>query len=143
MALGCVVILLMAVTAQAPAPADTQPAPLKGEGWEFVGGMGAIRTVFVDSSRLDDREFLAKVITTLLDRWGRERPVQIDFFDDRALTPLKPPYPPESKPHHRAKFNFNPANGMMRFVRILPPLPDDPSGKRRQVEEKLPFAVAP
>lgn len=138
--MACCWLVADADEATSPGAAATQPAsPLKGEAWEWVGAMGAYRIVYVEPSRLNDPTFMATLITTLLDQWGRDRPLQIEFFDDRKLTPTRPPYPPESKAHRRAKFNFNPRNGMMRFVRLLPPADGSPTGKPREVEEKLPL----
>lgn len=108
-------------------------------GWELVAHIGPINAVYVDPAGIKDPKLLAGIVTDLLERFGRERPLQIDFFDNREGTPTTRPYPASAKPFHRAKFNFNPANGMRRFVRMVPEDPNNPAGRRREVEEKLPL----
>lgn len=110
-----------------------------GATWEHVARLGPINVVYVDPGKARDNEFLAKVVTELLDKIGREKPAQIDFFDDREKAPGAVPYKPEQRRHQFAKFNFNPANGMKKFIRFEPPDPEDPNGKPRQVEEQLPL----
>jgi len=111
---------------------------VSGTGWELVAHMGPINTVYVEPSKAKDIAVLGSIIDDLLAKNGREHPIQIDFFDDKDLTPRSRPYPASCKPAYRAKYNFNPANGLSRFVWILPADPNEPSGKLKEVEEKLP-----
>ncbi len=111
---------------------------VSGSGWELVTHMGPINAVYVEPAKAKDIKVLGSIIDELLAKNGREHAIQIDFFDDRELTPKTRPYPAACKPAYRAKYNFNPANGLDRFVWILPADPNNPTGKLKEVEEKLP-----
>ena len=109
-------------------------------GWELVGQAGALRMVYVEPARVKDTKILAKIVDDLILRFGTERPMQIDFFDDREQTPATRPYTAGQRAHHRAKFNLNPKNGLRRFVWVdYVADPDEPAKlKLIETEEKLP-----
>jgi len=109
-----------------------------GPGWEMVAHMGPINTVYVEPAKAKDIKVIGSIVDALLEANGRDHAIQIDFFDDKELTPRTRPYPAASRTAYRAKYNFNPANGLNRFVWIEPADPNNPSGKRKEVEEKLP-----
>lgn len=116
-------------------------AAAPGPGWELVGQSGALKMVYVEAARAKDTKFFALIVDDLIKRNGADRPMQIDFFDDREQTPVMRPYTATQKAHHRAKFNFNPANGMRRFVWVsyAPADPNEPSKlKISETEESLP-----
>ena len=115
--------------------------PPAGQPWELVGESGRVKTVYVEPARIKDTKLIARIVDDLMARFGVAGPMQIDFFDDRALTPTAPPYQQAQRIHLKAKFNFNPQNGMRRFVRIdlVPVDPNQPMRvKPRETEEKLP-----
>lgn len=117
--------------------AATPPAA----GWEMVGQVGALKMVYVEPARVRDTKFLAKIVDDMIVRFGTQRPMQIDFFDDREQTPATRPYAASQKRHHRAKFNLNPANGLRRFVWVeyAPVDPNEPTKlKLSETEETLP-----
>ena len=116
--------------------AATPPAP----GWELVGQAGALKMVYVEPAGVKNTKVLSTIVAQMLDRFGTQRPMQIDFFDDRAQTPATRPYAAEQRLHHRAKFNFNPKNGMRRFVWVQhTPDPNNPAVLRfTEREETLP-----
>src|SRR5258706_14185843 len=84
--------------------------------WELVGQSGPLRMVYIAPGRVKDTKLLATIVDDVIHRSGGEHPLQIDIFDDREQTPTVRPYTASQKLHQRAKFNFNPANGMRRFV---------------------------
>ena len=129
----CAATALLAFLLAAAEPAPAQP-------WELVGEAGWVRMVYVEPARIKDTKLIAQIVNDLMARFGTARPVQIDFFDDRALTPTTTPYQKRQRFHHVAKFNFNPKNGMRRFVRIdyVPFDPNQPMlVKPRETEETL------
>ena len=110
-------------------------------GWEIVGQVGVLKMVYVEPARVKDTKFLAKIVDDMIVRFGTQRPMQIDFFDDREQTPATRPYAASQKRHQRAKFNFNPANGLRRFVWVdyAPVDPNEPAKlKLSETEEMLP-----
>ncbi|HKY31730.1 MAG TPA: hypothetical protein VJV23_04280 [Candidatus Polarisedimenticolia bacterium] len=107
--------------------------------WELVGRLGRVRTVYVDSSRIQDKQLLASIVSAILAEEGREKPVEIGFFVDRAYTPRTLPYPPGHKPHYRAKYNWIPAKQASRFVRLEPKDAKQPHGALKEIEESLPL----
>ena len=97
--------------------------------------------VYVEPARIKDTKLLAGVVRTLLEQAGTATPLQIDFFDDRASTPTAKPWSARNVRHHRAKFNFNPGNGMRRFawVEYVPVDPNVPTRvKAVETEASLP-----
>lgn len=116
-------------------------AATQAQGWELVGQSGPLRMVYVEPARVKDTKLLAAIVDEMLARFGTQRPLQIDFFDDREQTPAARPYTTGQKLHQRAKFNFNPANGLRRFVWVsyAPVDPNEPARlKLSETEEKLP-----
>ena len=109
--------------------------------WELVGAVGLLRVVYVEPSHIKDTRFLADVVSQMYAKFGKEQAMQIDFFDDRDAAPKTVPYTSAQRRHQRAKFNFNPKNGMQRFVWLdLVPVPNDPTKLRiKETEEKLPL----
>ncbi|HEY3174863.1 MAG TPA: hypothetical protein VGK94_03785 [Candidatus Polarisedimenticolia bacterium] len=131
-----VAALCLVLTAGAAAAG---PAP--GQPWELVGESGWVKMVYVEPARIKDTRLLAQIVADLMGRFGSTNPMQVDFFDDRALTPTALPSPPRQRIHQRAKFNFNPRNGLRRFVWMewVPVDPNQPAKvKPRETEEELP-----
>ena len=110
-------------------------------GWELVGQAGPLKMVYVEPARVKDTKVLAKIVDEMIVRFGTQGPLQIDFFDDREQTPATRPYAASQKRHQRAKFNFNPAYGLRRFVWVnyAPSDPNEPAKlKLSETEETLP-----
>lgn len=111
-----------------------------GQPWEFMGGVGYLRFVYVEPARMKDTKLISQIVGEMFTKFGKEKPMEIDFFDDRAAIPRTIPFSPEQRRHERAKFNFNPRNDLQRFVWLeLVPDPNDPTRIRlKETEEKLP-----
>ena len=127
-----IILMVLGLLAAAPPPSA---------GWELVGQAGPLRMVYIEPARVKDTKFLAKVVDELLHRFGTEMPLQFDFFDDREQTPAARPYTASQIAHHRAKFNFNPKNGLRRFVWVSYETldPNQPAKlKLNETEERLP-----
>ena len=107
--------------------------------WEHVAQLGAVNTVYVDPARIEDKALLARIVADLLAKSGTQRPLQIDFFEDRQKTPTALPYTAEQRRHQRAKFNFIPNGSVKRFAWVEPSDPNQPGGKQRLREEPLPL----
>lgn len=105
--------------------------------YEVIAELGPVKTVHVAGPEIKDTSFYERVIPVLLDRFGRERPVQIEFYDDKEMTPRKKPYTIEHMFHQKAKFNFNPRNGLQRFVWVAPVDPNAEKVRFGQTEVKL------
>jgi len=127
-------VVLAAAAAAALVTAAGAPA------WELMGQSGPVKIVYIEPAALKDLKRVAPVVAEIMARFGRERPVQIDFFDDRRTAPKALPYTREQRLRQKAKFNFNPRTGRERFVRIEPAAdPNAPDVVRlREVEESLP-----
>lgn len=119
------------------APAAAQTAPSRTPAWEMVASLGRIKTVYVEPARIKDKALLASAVQEILDKAGRDAPVEIDFFDDRVQTPRTLPFPPSTRAHHRAKFNWNPANGMKKFVWVQPADPNQPASRPKYTEDPI------
>ena len=130
-ALGMAVLAMLMMLAVAAAASE----------WELVGAAGPLRFVYVDPARMKDSSLLARIVGEVYAKFGKEHAMEIDFFDNRAAVPQNVPFTQEQRRHQRAKFNFNPKNGMQRFVRIdLVPDPNDATKLRiKETEEKLPL----
>ena len=112
-------------------------APPKDPVWKFVAMDGPIFTFYVPADRAQDKKIYAEIVRYVLSRI--QGPFQADFFDDESKTPTSREYTDENRAHHRARFNFNPANGMKRFLWIRPADPANPAGKRIATEDTLPL----
>ncbi len=104
--------------------------------WELIGNLGRVKTVYVDPARIKDKEVLAGAVKSLLDQFGKEQAIEINFFDDKTLTPRTLPFGAATRAHHKAKFNLNPANQMKKFVWVVAD-PNNPQGKPQYVEDEL------
>jgi len=109
--------------------------------WELVGYAGPLRFVYVDPAHLKDTSLIVRIVEDVYSKFGKDHAMEIDFFDDRAAVPQNVPFTSEQRRHQRAKFNFNPKNGLQRFVRLeLVPDPNDATKLRiKETEEKLPL----
>jgi hypothetical protein len=134
--MGVIGALVLAVALSAPAGEQAAP-PAGAPAWELVGNLGRVKTVYVDPARIKDKQILASAVKNLLDKAGRQSALEVNFFDDRVAAPRTLPFPPGSRRHHRAKFNFNPANGMKKFVWVQPADPAAPDGKPKYTEDSL------
>ena len=114
-----------------PAGRATAPA------WELVANLGRVKSVYVEPAHIKDKEVLGAAVKAILEKTGKDAPVEIDFFDDKLMAPRALPFPPGSRAHHRAKFNFNPANGMKKFVWVEPLDPNTPTGRSKFTEDEL------
>ena len=104
--------------------------------WELVGNLGRVKTIYVDPAHARDKQVLGEAVKAMLEKFGREQALEIDFFDDKTLTPRALPFPQATRAHHKAKFNLNPANNMQKFVWVVTD-PNNPGGKPQLIEEEL------
>jgi len=112
--------------------------------YEVMAELGWNKTVYVAAPAIKDQGFYEEVIPKLLDRFGRDHPVQIEFYDDKELTPRKKPYTKEQLLHQKAKFNFNPRNGMQKFVWMdFTPAGEKLKLTETEVELNLPAPASP
>jgi hypothetical protein len=121
---GIASVVLAAVLATAPA-------------WELVATLGRVKTVYVEPARIKDKQVLRDAVKAILEKEKKDAPVEIDFFDDKLMTPRTLPFPAGTRPHQKAKFNFNPANGMKKFVWVEPMDPNHPEGRPKYIEDDL------
>jgi len=137
--LGLLMLLMLSQLSTPPMAAA--PAP----GWVYVSSAGPLQIVYVEPSRMSDPQLMAAVVAEVYRKIGGEHAFQIDFFDARDGAPVRPPYTLEQRRHHKAKFNFNPKNGLRRFVRLeLVPDPDNAAKPRiRETEVELPLPWPP
>lgn len=135
--MGVVGALILAVALSTPAAGAPATRPAAAPVWELVGNLGRVKTVYVEPAHVKDRQLLASVVKEILDKSGRQSPVEINFFDDQLNTPRTLPFPPVSRRHHRAKFNFNPANGLKKFVWVVPADPNAPGARPTYTEDSL------
>ena len=135
--MGIVGVLVLAVVLSTPAAGGPATRPATAPAWELVGNLGRVKTVYVEPAHVKDKQLLASVVKEILDKSGRQSPVEVNFFDDPVRTPRTLPFPPASRQHHRAKFNFNPANGLKKFVWVTPADPNAPGGKPKHTEDTL------
>jgi len=131
-------ILILAALAMLAQPAPPKAPLAKAPVWKFVALDGPLFTFYVPADRVDDKQVYAEIVRYIFDRIGDQGPFQADFFDDESKTPTSHVYNDENRAHHRARFNFNPVNGMKRFLWIRPN-PANPKGKRIATEDTLPL----
>lgn len=86
--------------------------------WEQVASFGAVITVFVSPAGLKDNAFVAQVLHFIINKIGRNRPVQIMLFNDKANTPSGLPMTDRQMLHQKAQYNFNPNTKFEEFVWI-------------------------
>ena len=132
--------LILAVAAMLAQPSTPPKAPApKAPVWKFVAMDGPIFTFYVPPEHAGDKKIYAEIVRYVMGRIGDQGPFQADFFDDESKTPTSHEYTDENRAHQRARFNFNPANGMKRFLWIRPADPANPKGKRIATEDTLPL----
>lgn len=110
--------------------------------WKIVAALGPVFTVYVQPDQVKNKDVYVSVVEYMFKQAGDQRPFQLDFFDSLHDTPTSRHFTASNRLHHRARFNFNPANGMKRFVWIVPEDPNSPGGKRKLIQDDLPLAVA-
>lgn len=114
------------------APADAAPPA-----WKLVSADGGVIIMYVQPDRARDKKVYAEAVAWVFAKLGDQGPFQVDFFDDEKNTPQTRQYTAENQACHRARYNFNPKNGMRRFLWIGPIDPAD--GKRHATEDTLPL----
>ncbi len=128
------ILMLAALAIAAEGEADST-AP---SAWKVVATDGAVIIMHVQPDRARDKAVYAEAVTWVFDRLGDQGSFQIDFFDDEAHTPVTRRYTDDNRACQVARFNFNPRNGMKRFLWIEPVDPAKPKGKRQATEDTLP-----
>ncbi len=129
------ILAALAMLAQSTPPKAPPMAPV----WKFVAMDGPIFTFYVPADRASDKQVYAEIVRYVFERVGNQAPFQADFFDDESKTPTSRAYTDDNRAHQRARFNFNPVNGMKRFLWIRPADPANPKGKRVATEDTLPL----
>ena len=112
-----VLVVLLAVGL--PATHSLTAAELSGAHWEVVAIEGPLFFVYVHPDKVKDKTVYAAAVETVAGAVGGRGPFQIDFFDDREHTPKTRTYTPENREHPKARYNYNPKNGMSRFGWIV------------------------
>lgn len=85
--------------------------------WELIAEAGtAVKFVYISAAGLGDRDYMAEVLGKVRARNGRDRHLEVMFFDSKASTPRRFPMSDEAMRHQRAQYNFNPTNGFEEFV---------------------------
>lgn len=100
-----------------------QAADLSGAHWEVVAIDGPLFFVHVHPDKARDKTVYASAVETVAaavaEAMGGRGPFQIDFFDDRESTPTTRKYTQKNREHMKARYNYNPKNGMSRFGWIV------------------------
>ena len=104
--------------------------------WELIGNLGRVKTVYVEPAHIKDKDVLAAAVKSLLDQFGKEQAIEINFFDEKTFTPRTLPFGAATRSHHKAKFNLNPATQLKKFVWVVPD-PNNPEGKPQYIEDEL------
>lgn len=113
---------------------------LSGPHWEVVAINGPLFMVYVHPDKAKDKTVYAAAVEAVAEAVAGRGPFQIDFFDDREKTPTERTYTPENREHMRARYNYNPKNGMSRFGWIVLDAKGS-EGKPTMVVDELPLAA--
>ena len=81
--------------------------------YKVIGEFGAIRTVYVSSRGIKDKNYIAQLLHKLVDK---RHITEIWLFDDKLNTPVGVPMTDQQMLHWKAQYNFNPNTRHERFV---------------------------
>ena len=105
--------------------------------WKAMRQIGPVFMIYVEPAYADNKAVIGQIIANMSSLIGDEKPFQLDFFDTKQHIPITLKYTAKNTLHHRARYNFNPANQMRRFGWLVPKDPDNLMAGRRFVEEEL------
>ena len=101
--------------------------------WELVSDPGTVKMVYMSSAGLKDKDYIAKVLTHLVDK---KYTSVVHFFDNKKYTPLHYPMTNKQLLHWKAHYIFNPHNGYewFAFVEVINSQTSPPDLKEIEAE---------
>ena len=83
--------------------------------WNVVAKAGLTYMVYVSPAGLKDKFFVAQVLNAVMNQSDKTRPVEINLYDNKQLTPRRFPMTDQQMLHWKAQYNKNPNNGYEEF----------------------------